>query len=445
MSAAEPDRKRRLRRLRSRTAGLIAFALSLSMAIGPLAQAAGNPARSSKASPIIFVKHGPNASAQQGKHYVVLIALGGFRYGYTRKYAATELLALGRDGASAPDGMVPSYPSYTAPNLYTLVTGLYPGRHGIVADRFYDPRRKQYYNYDNPKSMTDGRWYGGVPLWVLAEKGGMRSASISWLGSQAEIDGERPAYYLEAGAELSDHKKIEQVVQWLRLPSADRPHLITLYLGGVDRAGHKFGPDSAETAGAVKHVDRLVGDLWEQLKELKLPIDLIVVSDHGMAQEQGPWIDLDKYAGLTGFITAGSLLYPESEAAAEKAYEQLKIKSSKFKVYRRRELPAELAASANPSIGDPVILATGPYPIRAHSEHGISQAPPAGLDGFDPAAVKSMRAIFIAAGPDIRHGVRLRPFENVNVYPLIAYLLGLHAPKNDGNLNILSGILLDPP
>ena len=331
----------------------LSFFLSLCLATQSLAQ-------------VITVDHGPNAPAQQAKPYVVLVSLDGFRYDYAGKYGAKHLLALGAEGAIAGQGMIPSYPSLTFPNHYTLVTGLYPEHHGIVANSFYDPARKQRYSYNDPVSNRDGSWYGGTPLWVLAEKQGMRSACFFWPGSEAEIDGGRPSYYLNFDDHFPDEKRINQVIAWLRLPEAQRPHFITLYYSTVDHAGHQYGPDSPETAAAVQHVDQLVGVLWADLAKLQLPIDLIVVSDHGMEREQGAWIDLSSYAGLENFITVGSLLYPKSEAAAEKAYQELKIKSDAFTVYRRKRVPAALHYNSNAREGDPVVVANGPYAIRAH-------------------------------------------------------------------------------
>ena len=234
-----------------------------------------------------------------------------------------------------------------------------------MANSFYDPARKQRYSYNDPISNRDGSWYGGTPLWVLAEKQGMRSACFFWPGSEAEIDGGRPSYYLNFDDHFPDEKRIDQVIAWLRLPAAQRPHFITLYYSTVDHAGHQYGPDSPETAAAVQHVDQLVGVLWADLAKLQLPIDLIVVSDHGMEREQGAWIDLSSYAGLENFITVGSLLYPKSEAAAEKAYQELKIKTDAFTVYRRKRVPAALHYNSNAREGDPVVVANGPYAIRA--------------------------------------------------------------------------------
>ncbi len=315
--------------------------------------------------PVIEVPNPPNAAAQQSKPYVVLVSLDGFRYDYAKRYGAKNLLALARRGASAPKGMIPSYPSVTFPNHYTIVTGLYPEHHGIVANSFYDPARKERYAYNDPKTARDGSWYGGTPLWVLAEQQGMRSASFFWPASEAEIQGKRPSYYLNFDDKFPDEKRVDQVLAWLQLPAEQRPHFITLYYANVDHAGHAYGPDAPETAEAVRHVDDMIGKLVAGLAALHLPVDLFVVSDHGMETEQGDWITLEKFADLSQFVTVGPLLYPNTEADAEKAYRALRGASDKFEVYRRANFPPGLHYDANPRSGDPVVLPTGPYSIRA--------------------------------------------------------------------------------
>ncbi len=392
---------------------------------------------------VITVNHGPNAASQISKHYVVLVSLDGFRYDYAKKYGARHLLAIAARGASAPDGMIPSYPSLTFPNHFTLVTGLYPEHHGIVGNQFYDPARKERYSYTDPKTSADGSWYGGTPLWSLAEKEGMRSACFFWPGSEAKIAGERPSYYLHYNDKFPDEERIDQVVAWLKLPPEQRPHFITLYYSTVDHAGHEFGPDSPQTAEAVKHVDGLMEALETDLKALHLPIDLIIVSDHGMAKIEGGWIDLNTYAPLDGFVTAGSYLYAPNEAAANAAYQRLKAADAAFMVYRRGNVPAELHFNSNPREGDPVIVARGPYAIRAKAPppDREDRAPAVGNHGFDPYMMANMKAVFYAEGPDIRPDVKLKPFENVNVYPLIVKILGLESPPVDGSMGILEGVL----
>src|SRR6202041_956449 len=262
--------------------------------------------RSQNISPVVTVEHGPNATAQQAKHYVVLVSFDGYRYDYPKLSAAPHLHAMAPHGASAPEGMIPSYPSITFPNHLTIVPGLYPDLHGIVANDFYDPQRKQHFAASDPKTNLDGSWYGGVPLWSLAEKQGMRSACFFWPGSEAEIAGERPTYYLKFDDKIDDNARIQQVLAWLRLPAVDRPHFITLYYAEPDHKGHEFGPDAPETRAAVVKVDGLMGKLKAGLDATGLPIDLVVVRDHGMAKGQGGWIRLDQFADLTGFESVGS-------------------------------------------------------------------------------------------------------------------------------------------
>jgi predicted AlkP superfamily pyrophosphatase or phosphodiesterase len=395
-------------------------------------------------STVIEFPNPPNAAAQQAKHYIVLVSLDGFRYDYPTKYGAKNLLAMAARGASAPDGMIPSYPSVTFPNHYTIVTGLYPDHHGIVANAFFDPARKETYAFTNPKATGDASWYGGTPLWVLAEQQGMRSACFFWPGSDAGIQGKRPSYAMGPYDDAyPDEKRVEQVLAWLHLPPEMRPHFITLYYPNTDHAGHTYGPDAPETAEAVRHVDEMMGKLSDGIAASGLPVDLIVLADHGMETLQGGWVNLDKWAYLSQLETSGPLLYAKSEADAEKAYQSLLGSSDKFKVYRRAEAPAYLHYSSNPREGDPVVVPTGPYTIVAHDPNsgGGKRMPPRGGHGYDPRQMPSMKAIFFAAGPDIRPGVTLASFENINVYPLIVEILGLRTGPVDGDIRVLQGIL----
>jgi alkaline phosphatase D len=395
--------------------------------------------------PVIHTENGPNSAKAQGQHYVVLVSLDGFRWDYAERDGATHLLALGKQGVWAPEGMLPSYPSLTFPNHYTIVTGLYPEHHGLVANGFYDPDRQARYAIADTQAVTDGTWYSGVPLWSLAESQGMRTACLFWPGSEAKIAGLRPTYYLHFDDKTDDNTRIRQVLAWLRLPGAERPHFITLYYSEPDHEGHEFGPDAAETKAAVLKVDGLLGKLKAGLDATGLPIDLVVVSDHGMAKVEGGWITLDQFADLNGFETAGTLLYGKTEQDRERVYNQLKKASSQFVAYRRKDVPAGLNYNQNPREGDPVVIATGPYAIRAHGPVAgkPDQPPTPGMHGYDPRMLPQMKASFFAAGPDIVEGKTVAPFENVNLYPWLAHMLGLQAPKSDGSLNVLAGTLRD--
>jgi alkaline phosphatase D len=221
----------------------------------------------------------------------------------------------------------------------------------------------------------------------------------------------------------------------------------------VDSAGHAHGPDSPEVAAAVREVDDEVGKLVAGVAKLNLRVDVIVVADHGMAKVEADWINLSEYFDAR-LLEKGveSFMYPRSEAAAEKIFAALDGKSDKFKVYRNGQVPAGLRFDGNLREGDPVAVATGPYLIRVNAPPaGAGDAmhpagPPLGMHGYDPAHMPEMKAIFFAAGPDIRRGEKVSPFENVNVYPFVARILGLdisHLQTGavDGDLKVLQGIL----
>ena len=425
----------------------ILASLVLAIAVGISAQQLPAP---NPPLPVLHIDNGPNSAAAQHAHYVVLVSLDGFRWDYARRDNATHLLALGKRGVWAPDGMLPSFPSLTFPNHYTIVTGLYPEHHGLVANNFYDDTKRARYAISDAKAVTDGSWYSGTPLWSLAESQGMRTACFFWPGSEAKIAGFQPTYSLKFDDKIDDTARIEQVLAWLRLPQADRPHFITLYYSEPDHEGHEFGPDAPETRAAVRKVDGLIGQLKAGLDATGLPIDLVVVSDHGMAKVQGGWITLDQFADLTGFDAAGGLLYGKTEDDRARVYNQLKKASSQFVAYRRKDVPADLNYSQNPREGDPVVIATGPYAIRVHApvpkpgEPPVPDKPPiAGNHGYDPHKMPEMKASFFAAGPDIVAGKTVAPFENVNLYPWLAHMLGLTPPNTDGSLNVLAGTLRD--
>jgi alkaline phosphatase D len=434
-----------------RTCRRLALALlALSGGFGVVAQQPAVFPGQNPALPLIHVDNGPNSAQAQAQHYVVLVSLDGFRWDYAQRDSATHLLDLGKQGVWAPEGMFPSYPSLTFPNHFSIVTGLYPEHHGLVANSFYDKTKNARYGISDTAAVTDGTWYTGTPLWSLAESQGMRSACLFWPGSEAQIAGFRPTYYarFDNKTEATDavqQARIDNTVALLKLPPADRPHFITIYYSEPDHEGHEYGPDSIETRAAVVKMDGMVGKLKAALDSTGLPIDLVVISDHGMVKVEGPWITLDQFADLTGFDAAGPLLYGKTEEDRVRVYNQLKKASAQFVVYLRKDVPAGLNYNQNPREGDPVVVATGPYSIRAHGPPpGRDDRPPTvGAHGYDPHAMPQMKASFFAAGPDIVPGKTVAPFANTNLYPWMAHLLGLTPPKSDGSLNILAGTLRD--
>lgn len=369
--------------------------------------------------------------------YVVLVSLDGFRYDYAVKYHATNLLALGKAGAAA-EAMIPSFPTVTFPNHVSIVTGQYPGHHGLVCNAFYDPILKAMYSMRN--AADESAFYHYKPLWVVAEQQHVKAASMFWPTSDAPIDGVRPTYWQKYDGSFPNGKRVEKVIEWLKLPEAERPHFITLYFSDVDSAGHEYGPDAPETAQAVARVDKLVGELWAGIQQIPLPVNLMVVSDHGMQKVEGA-VNLSEYADLSAVrvVSEGPmlLLYSPDSATTEALYAKLKGHSARFEVYRRQETPERWHYRNSDRVGDLVVFVHGANVAATGTER---RGPPKGTHGFDEREFHTMDAIFYAAGPNIRPGAELKPFENVNVFPFLTKILGLENPPNlDGSESVLAG------
>jgi alkaline phosphatase D len=205
----------------------------------------------------------------------------------------------------------------------------------------------------------------------------------------------------------------------------------------VDHAGHDFGPDSEECRDAVHHVDALMGELEEKLKATGLPVDMIVVSDHGMAKlKDRRWLPLSKLVNLKDAATSGERIYPKTEAEKQRIYEELKATNDpRFSVYRLKDVPGKLDFNRNEREGDPVVVPMQLVPLTAKPKEAEIKG--VGAHGFDPAQFPEMKAIFYAEGPDIKPGVKMAPFTNVNVYDFVCGILGLKPAKNDGDRKAL--------
>jgi predicted AlkP superfamily pyrophosphatase or phosphodiesterase len=370
-----------------------------------------------------------NAPAQYDKPYVILISADGFRYDYIDKYNAENLKRLSSGGVRAKS-MIPAFPSLTFPNHYTLVTGMYPAHHGLVDNTFIDPELQRRYSSGNIREVTDSVWYGGEPLWVLAEKQQLLSASFYWVGSESAIQGIRPSYWYHYGKEISMPDRLAAVKAWLALPDAQRPHLITFYFPEVDHEGHQHGPDSREAAAAVQLVDQTVGQLQAIIDSSRLPVNMIFLSDHGMSTAdtvntlRPPAIDTSAFSMTLGDMTIHIYSKTKNSVAIQQQFEQLQANAKGYKVYLTSATPRRWKYNTKHDrygrLGD--IFIVPEYP-RIFTWTSFRVYP--GRHGYDPYRYKEMHASFYAWGPQIRSGKRIGSFQNVHVYKLVAKILGL--------------------
>ncbi len=319
-----------------------------------------------------------NTKQSESKPYLILISADGFRYDYADKYDAVNLKQLRASGVQAVS-MKPSYPSVTFPNHYTVATGLYPSHHGLVYNQFYDRNRKQSYNMADRKAVEDGTWYGGVPLWVLAEKQGMITASYHFVGTEAPIKNTLPTYWYRFSNNTGIDFRIQKLVEWLELPADKRPHLITFYFSEVDHAGHIYGPEAKETRDAVLYVDSSIGKMVQRVKETGLPVNFIFLADHGMAPVDttsriniGTMIDTSRFYMRGGGTSLH--LYAKNKKDIMPTYLALKKQAKDFRVFLRGQTPAHWHYSIKDDyfnrIGDIFIVPVYPKILtRAHHQH----------------------------------------------------------------------------
>ncbi len=397
-------------------------------------------------APLDTVQHinraSQNSLAQQQKPYVILISADGFRHDYAQKYKATHLLNFSKSGVQA-ESMIPSYPSVTFPNHYSIATGLYPSHHGLVNNTFYDKKKAEKYSMGAKDKVRDGSWYSGTPIWVLAEQQEMLAANMFWVGSEAEIKGTRASYYYDFNEKISVTQRIQTVKEWLSLPANRRPHLITFYVSEPDHAGHRYGPEAVETEHAVQMVDSMIYQLTEAVKTTGLPVNYIFLADHGMTSVDRenpiplPKIDMEKFI----IPSSGTMVDIQAKNKADimPLYTSLKKEAKDYDVYLKDEVPKELHYGATDDrldrIGDILLL---PHWPKVFS----NRTPGAGYHGFEPLKVKDMHATFFAWGPAFKRDMKIPSFENIHVYPLIAQILGLKISEEiDGNKVVLQGIL----
>lgn len=390
---------------------------------------------------------------QDNVPYVILVSFDGFRNDYSKLYSLPNFQSFANEGAEA-EGLIPSFPSKTFPNHYTLVTGLYPGHHGLVDNSFYDPDRNEYYAMKMKDRVQDPYYYSGTPLWKLAKDNNIRSASFFWVGSELPKEELRPDYFYPYDESVADTLRVDQVIKWLGLPVNERPHFITLYFSSPDHEGHLFGPESPEAKKAAVNADRLLSRLRNGVKETGLPVNLIVVSDHGMFElknEAANYIFLDEIIDTKKhqikYSVSGSQahLYVSTDKQRDSLYNKLKIKSKKFSVRPQEEFPPHWHYNAVRS-GDLLMTANPGYYIvenRSKFEALRKRGPTIGVHGYDPVLVPQMRGIFIAHGPNIKAGLKLPAFENIHVYPLIAKILDLPVPEIDGKFEVLEKIYME--
>jgi len=350
-----------------------------------------------------------------------------------------NIAALALDGVRAT-AMHPSYPVLTYPNHHAMVTGLRPDRSGIVDNHMEDARRPGvHFSTADRAVVTDPFWWNeSEPIWVTAERVGVRTAAEFWPGSELPIRGIAPRDWKPYDKKVPANQRVDQALAWLKAPADQRPRFIALYFDEVDTAGHAFGPDAPELNAALTRTDAAIGRLVAALKARKLyaTTNLILVSDHGMAPasaQRVTYLDALLPAGSFRAVSLGQSagVVPLEGHDAEVA-KVLLAKRPHMTCWRKGDIPKRLHYGSNPRIPPYVCLGQTGWSVMTHAyakAHPIKR----GAHGFDPDD-PLMNALFVAEGPAFRKGAIQPAFDNVDIYPLLARLIGVAPLANDGNL-----------
>jgi predicted AlkP superfamily pyrophosphatase or phosphodiesterase len=388
------------------------------------------------------------STSDQVDALLVLVLIDGMRWDAVNEVATPALHALAKEGVRAE--MTPVWPSETNPNLTALATGLYPNHSGIVSNEMYDARIDSSFT----QSVDDPRWYLGEPIWArVAKSGGISGVIGGWVGAGARArEGvNRPSFFLPyTPREESPLARAALILNLLDQPEKTRPRFLALHIGDVDRAQHLHGVDSSEARYAVAQVDAQIGALVRglQARDLLNRVNLIVASDHGhmnVGTDQsitiGAFLDL---ADVDPTQLSGGprvALWPRP-GKVDALYQRLRNVHPHLRVLRKADIPAVYHNGDSPRWPPLVVVADPGWVVCAKETD--EECKLKGTHGYDNSH-RDMHALFIIRGPSIRPGARLPLFENVDVFPLMAHVLGLTASRTDGKIETWCAALIDPP
>lgn len=378
---------------------------------------------------------GPRA---QDRPLVILVSIDGFHPDYLERGVTPVLSKLAAGGARG--AMRPSFPSKTFPNHYTLVTGLVPDRHGVVDNTMTDPAIPGV-TFTQKNSLDGDWWDDATPVWVSAERAGLKTATLFWPGSEAEIRGVRPSRYLAFNQSMPSPARVDRLLAWL---DDGRPAFATLYFDEVDTAGHNFGPSSPRLNAALASVDAAMGRLVEGLAARGIAANIVITADHGMAEtSRDRVIVLDDIVamdaikptfGWGAYVTLAPVAGREAEVAAA-----LSRAHPNMTCWTKDRMPDRFQYGKHPRTPPWFCLPRTGWSIVPRARLGGLPAV-GGNHGYDPAD-PAMRAVFIGAGPGFRSGAKVAEFDNVDVYPLLMKLIRLPPERHDGDLTELGPAL----
>ncbi len=435
------------------------------------------------------------ASAQEARdRCVILISVDGLAGFYLDDPRADmpTIRRLAREGARA-EGLLCSFPTVTWPNHTTLVTGVHPGRHGVIGNDYFDRSQQKVVpllldlHFDKDEIVK-------VPtIYDLAHRAGLKTAAVVWPATRnaKTLDWTMPdmkpndlflKYTTPAWAEelRKDGVPIDMQEAWCnkagggvprdwmyarataQVIKRHKPNVVLLHLVEADHAQHDKGPRSPDAYWSCSHSDDRVRDVIEAVEAagMKDRTTVIVASDHGFIAYEKlilPNVLLRK-AGLVqmqgatlvsrrAFALAqggGAFVYVLDRERRGEVLEQVKrilgeAEGVAAVVDERGYAALGLATpDKDPRMPDLVLSAKDGYSFAntPTGEAGVVENSPKGVKGshgYLPAEPQ-MHGTLVVWGAGIKPGTKLPLVRNVDVAPMMARLLGLKMEKVDGRV-----------
>ena len=358
---------------------------------------------------------------------VVLISMDGTRPADLIPERLPSLVRLAERGVRA-EGLVPVNPSNTFPSHVSLVTGVAPEEHRIVNNRFIDPERGEF------ERGEAHAWIEAEPIWSIAERQGMPTASYYWVGSEGPwTGGPGPREHRAFSSRTTEKTKVNRILKWLAEPDPERrPRLITSWFHGADHAGHTTGPGSEAVVSSLAPQDREIDRLIREMEAAGhfANTTLIFVSDHGMTTAERR-VQLGSLLGrarlglsVRGIGGFASVVFDPGRKSQKSVARVLSIaRGAGLEAYPRANAPRSWQVG-DPRFGDVVVRA----PI------GTAIVTPfmtlKGFHGYD-AREPEMAGILVAYGRGVAGAGKrshLGSPSSLSVAPTVLRLLGLPVP-----------------
>ncbi|XP_037552632.1 bis(5'-adenosyl)-triphosphatase enpp4 [Nematolebias whitei] len=372
--------------------------------------------------------------AQQGPPPLLLVSFDGFRADYLQRFPMPNLKLLYSQGVLV-EQLTNVFITKTFPNHYSLVTGLYAESHGILASSMYDPATHKHFSVQND---SDPMWWNGAkPLWLTALDSGYKTAAVMWPGSDVTIGNRTPTHFFHYNSKMTFQQRVGNVTNWMLGDGEEKGVMFAaVYWEEPDQSGHAFGPDNTtEMAKVLKGVDDDIGLLMSELNRTGLwgRINLVVTSDHGMAQCSAErLIRLDDCLHPDNYtlvdLTPVAALIPNGDQEA--VFSLLSKCHPNMTAYLKKEIPKRLHYQNNERVQPIILVADEGWTIVRRG----NKLPRLGDHGYDN-SLPSMHPFLAATGPSFRQGYRIKSLQSVDIYPLMCHLLSVPAQPNNGSLS----------